>query len=109
MVVGLWLGHLLFDSVFTVIVATIICIIFGTASHQFHGLGLFVSCSPFVTSMCLNFWDTQWVVLVLYGIVGALFAYCVSLLFVSPLAAFAAVSGYQLVMFMVSVKPSWSG
>jgi hypothetical protein len=30
-----------------------------------------------------------------------LFAYCVSLLVTSPLAAFAAVAGYQIVMFLV--------
>ena len=41
--IALWLGHLLFDSVFTVILATLITIIFTTASDKFHGLGLFVS------------------------------------------------------------------
>ena len=46
--------------------------------------------------------STQWLILVLYGIVGALFAYCVSLLMTSPLAAFAAVAGYQIIMFIVS-------
>ena len=40
---GLWLGHLLFDSIFSVILATLIVIIFAGASNQFHGLGLFVS------------------------------------------------------------------
>jgi ATP-binding cassette subfamily A (ABC1) protein 3 len=43
------------------------------------------------------------VVLVLYGITGALFAYCVSLMVKSPLAAFAAVAGYQIVMSIVSL------
>ncbi|EJD03513.1 P-loop containing nucleoside triphosphate hydrolase protein [Fomitiporia mediterranea MF3/22] len=78
--VGLWLGHLMFDSIFSVAAATIIIIIFAAVASQLHGLGLF------------------WVVLVLYGIVGTLFAYCVSLLTASPLAAFAAVAGYQIVM-----------
>ncbi len=41
--------------------------------------------------------------MVLYGIVGALFSYCVSLAVTSPLAAFAAVAGYQVIMFVVSV------
>jgi hypothetical protein len=46
--------------------------------------------------------SSQWLVLVLYGITGALFAYCVSLIMTSPLAAFAAVAGYQIVMFIVN-------
>jgi hypothetical protein len=37
----------------------------------------------------------------LYGIVGALFAYCVSLVMASPLSAFAVVAGYQIVVFLV--------
>ena len=41
-------------------------------------------------------------VLVLYGIVGALFSYCVSLVVTSPLAAFAMSAGYQVIMFVVS-------
>ncbi|KAJ7083365.1 hypothetical protein B0H15DRAFT_785012 [Mycena belliarum] len=81
--VGLWLGHLMFDTIFTVIMATIVAIIFGTVSNQFHGLGFF------------------WLVMVLYGIAGTLFSYCVSLVVVSPLAAFAAVAGYQIVMFLL--------
>ncbi|EDR15973.1 uncharacterized protein LACBIDRAFT_187302 [Laccaria bicolor S238N-H82] len=81
--IGLWLGHLMFDTVTVVILSTIIIIVFATASNQFHGLGLF------------------WVVLVLYGIAGALFSYCVSLMVASPLAAFATVAGYQFIMFIL--------
>ena len=47
------------------------------------------------------FYPLQWVVLVLYGIAGALFSYCVSLMVASPLAAFATVAGYQFIMFIV--------
>ena len=43
----------------------------------------------------------QWLVLVLYGFAAALFSYCFSLFTSSPLAAFAAVAGYQAVMFIV--------
>lgn len=43
----------------------------------------------------------KWVVLVLYGITTSLFAYCVSLLVASPLAAFAAVAGYNIILFLV--------
>ncbi|KAH7922678.1 P-loop containing nucleoside triphosphate hydrolase protein [Leucogyrophana mollusca] len=81
--IGLWLGHLLFDSIFSVTLATIIVIIFATTTNQFHGLGF------------------VWFILVQYGIVGALFAYCVSLFMASPLAAFAAVAGYQIVMYIL--------
>ncbi|KAJ7447207.1 hypothetical protein FB451DRAFT_1343436 [Mycena latifolia] len=83
--VGLWLGHLMFDTIFTLIMATIVIIIFAAVSNQFHGLGFF------------------WLVIVLYGIAGTLFAYCVSLVVVSPLAAFAAVAGYQIVMFLLYI------
>ncbi|KAG2341981.1 hypothetical protein BDR05DRAFT_1060572, partial [Suillus weaverae] len=80
--IGLWIGHLLWDSIFSVTLATIIIIIiFATTTNQFTGLGFF------------------WIILVLYGVVGALFAYCVSLFMSSPLSSFAAVAGYQIVMY----------
>ena len=41
--IGLWLGHLMFDTVFSVILTTIIIIIFAAASNQFHGIGEMVS------------------------------------------------------------------
>ncbi|KAI0042590.1 P-loop containing nucleoside triphosphate hydrolase protein [Auriscalpium vulgare] len=81
--VGLWLGHLLFDSMFVVAASTIIIIVFASASNQFHGLGFF------------------WIVFVLYGIVGALFSYCISLATASPLAAFATAAGYQIINFVI--------
>ncbi|KAJ8084935.1 hypothetical protein PM082_003712 [Marasmius tenuissimus] len=80
---GLWLGHLMFDSIFSVISSTIIVIIFATASNQFHGPAFL------------------WLVMFLYGIAGTLFAYCASLVVSSPLAAFAAVAGYQVVIFVL--------
>lgn len=46
----------------------------------------------------------QWLVVVLYGITATLFAYCVSLFMSSPLASFAVVAGYQVVMFLVCVS-----
>ncbi|KAG7099993.1 hypothetical protein E1B28_001784 [Marasmius oreades] len=82
---GLWLGHLMFDSIFAVISATIIIIVFATASNQFHGPGFF------------------WLVMLLYGIAGTLFAYCLSLMVSSPLAAFAVVAGYQIVIFLLYI------
>ena len=103
--IGLWLGHLMFDLIFSVSAATIIIIIFATAATQLHGLGLFVSCFEFhsYVSSSIDFcFILTWVVLVLYGIAGTLFAYCVSLVTASPLAAFATVAGYQFVMGTVS-------
>ncbi|KAF8640810.1 hypothetical protein AX17_000459 [Amanita inopinata Kibby_2008] len=81
--VGLWLGHLLFDTIFTLLLSTLIIIIIAAVTNQFRGLGFF------------------WLILVLYGIAGALFAYCVSLLVSSPLAAFAVVAGYQIIIFLL--------
>ncbi|KIK35268.1 hypothetical protein CY34DRAFT_592022 [Suillus luteus UH-Slu-Lm8-n1] len=81
--IGLWIGHLLWDSIFSVTLATIIIIVFAATTNQFTGLGFF------------------WVVLVLYGVVGALFGYCVSLFMSSPLSSFAAVAGYQIVMYIL--------
>jgi len=40
--VGLWLGHLMFDTITTVVLSTLIIIIFATVSDQFHGLGALV-------------------------------------------------------------------
>lgn len=40
---SLWFGHLLFDGMFGVVVATIIAIVFATASKQFSFVGLLVS------------------------------------------------------------------
>ena len=46
----------------------------------------------------------QWVVFVLYGMVGALFAYSFTMFTTSPLSAFAATAGYQIVMYIVSLS-----
>jgi p-aminobenzoyl-glutamate transporter AbgT len=43
---------------------------------------------------------SQWFTMVLYGYTSILFAYCVSLLSSSALAAFAIVAAWQVVMFM---------
>jgi hypothetical protein len=40
--VGLWLGHLFFDGVICVVLATVIIIVFAVASSEFHGLGYLV-------------------------------------------------------------------
>ncbi|CAE6450969.1 unnamed protein product [Rhizoctonia solani] len=77
---GLWLGHLLFDLPWVVLISTIVTVIFATVTSQFYALGVL------------------WVVMVLYGIAGALFAYVVSTFVSSPLAAFAVAGGYNVVI-----------
>lgn len=54
--IGLWLGHLMFDTVCSVILATIIIIVFATASNKFHGLGFFVSDYLYVYSLKVLTW-----------------------------------------------------
>ncbi|KAG9083681.1 hypothetical protein FRC06_004419 [Ceratobasidium sp. 370] len=80
---GLWLGHLLFDLPWITLIATVVVTVFGTVTSQFYGLG------------------ALWVVLELYGIAGALFAYVVSTLAKSPLASFAIAGGYNCLMSML--------
>ncbi|KAG9104960.1 hypothetical protein FRC07_009679, partial [Ceratobasidium sp. 392] len=77
---GLWLGHLLFDLPWVVLIATVVTIVFGAATSQFYALG------------------ALWAVIVLYGIAGALFAYVVSTFVKSPLAGFALAGGYNVIM-----------
>ena len=106
--IGLWLGHLMFDVIWSIILSSIIIIIFATVSNQFHGLGFFVRLSFFFFSLLkgirsANWVIFQWVVLILYGFAGALFSYCISLIVTSPLAAFAAAAGYQFVISVVSL------
>ena len=40
--IGLWLGHLMFDVIWSILLSSIIIIIFSTVSNQFHGLGFLV-------------------------------------------------------------------
>lgn len=42
---GLWLGHLMFDTIFSTLLATIVIVVFALVSSHFHGLGIFVSLS----------------------------------------------------------------
>ena len=42
--IGLWLGHLMYDTIAVVVLSTIIIIVFAAvASGHFHGLGFLVS------------------------------------------------------------------
>ncbi|KAJ7137890.1 hypothetical protein C8R44DRAFT_975855 [Mycena epipterygia] len=83
--IGLWLGHLMFDSISIFIVATLVVVLVSKLSQQFFGLGIL------------------WFIIVLYGISGALLAYCMTLFVLSPLSAFAATAAYQIIMFILYI------
>ena len=100
--IGLWIGHLMFDSLAVLLSSTVIVVVFAAVvPDAFVGLGFLVRpARPFVhvPSLITLY---QWLVMVLYGICSALFSYCVSLFASSPLAAFAIAGGYQFVLYLV--------
>ncbi|KAF4611653.1 hypothetical protein D9613_004331 [Agrocybe pediades] len=81
--IGMWLGHLMFDMIPSIILSTIIVIVFSAVSDQFRALGLL------------------WIVMVLYAISGTLFSYALSLMVSSPLGAFAISAVYQFLCFIM--------
>ena len=101
---GLWLGHLLFDTMFTVVIATAIVLVLGLTptSDQFHGLGLFVSCHAYCLYLRRVSYHYQWLCIILYGICSALFAYLASLANLSPIGAVGLLALFQVVVFFVS-------
>lgn len=56
--IGLWLGHLMYDTLAVIVLSTIIIIVFAaTASGQFHGLGFLVSIlfdDQFMYHLCIT-------------------------------------------------------
>ncbi|KAJ6506519.1 hypothetical protein C8R45DRAFT_969887 [Mycena sanguinolenta] len=82
---GLWLDHLMFDSISVLIVSTVVIILFAFLTPAFFGLGLL------------------WLVMFLYGIASILVAYCMSLVILSPLAAFGAMAAYQVITFALYI------
>ncbi|TFK42145.1 hypothetical protein BDQ12DRAFT_703521 [Crucibulum laeve] len=80
---GLWLGHLLFDSIISFVVALGGTIIFVLLTEQIRDLGI------------------MWFILLLYGLAGTLFAYLVSTLVGSPLAAVLVVGVYQFLVLLL--------
>ncbi|KDR85851.1 hypothetical protein GALMADRAFT_389530 [Galerina marginata CBS 339.88] len=80
---GLWLGHLMFDSMFTVIVATFIAIVYSLLGNKFQGVGLL------------------WFVICLYGFAGTLLAYITAIIVKSPLGAFAILAVSQFIIFLL--------
>lgn len=51
--IGLWLGHILFDSCFVLVLSSVIVVVFATASNQFQGLGFVVRSSTRLPSRLL--------------------------------------------------------
>ncbi|KAI0673963.1 P-loop containing nucleoside triphosphate hydrolase protein [Trametes maxima] len=80
---GLWLGHMFFDSIFSIVVSTILVGVFSAKSTLFVGLGYL------------------WFIMVLHGFTGTLFAYCITIVVNSPLAAFASFAAYQTIIFLL--------
>ncbi|EEP78972.1 conserved hypothetical protein [Uncinocarpus reesii 1704] len=79
----LWLAYLGFDSLIVLAVSVLVIVIFRAVSDTWFHLGYL------------------FVVLLLYGIASTLFAYVVSILAKSQLAAFAFSAGAQAVMFLL--------
>ncbi|EIW75760.1 hypothetical protein CONPUDRAFT_131199 [Coniophora puteana RWD-64-598 SS2] len=79
---GLWTGHLMFDSSFVVVISSLVVIAFA-ASGRFFELGFY------------------WIVLILYGVSATLLAYVTTLFMASPLGAFAVSTGYQFFIFIL--------
>jgi len=98
---GMWLGHLLFDGIPGLIIATVAAVVFAVMqSDQFKFIPLLV-CYFLQPSLVLRIYrGFQWFVMVLYGYTSTLFAYCISRISSSGLAAFSILAGYQVIMFM---------
>jgi len=80
---ALWLGHILFELPAILLVSTIITIIFAVASSQFNYPGM------------------VWICFVLYGISSTLYAYLFTLGLKSPLASWALVAGFNVILFLL--------
>jgi len=97
----------MFDGMFGVIISIIIAVVFSKVSTQFDHIPLYVSGTMLLHLLDFDIQTSQWFTMVLYGYTSILFAYCVSLLSSSELAAFAIVAAWQVVMFMsVRIEPA---
>ncbi|EPS40521.1 hypothetical protein H072_5599 [Dactylellina haptotyla CBS 200.50] len=80
---SLWIAYTVFDFIFVLLIAVISTIVLAASSSVWWNVG------------------HLYAVFMLYGLAAVLFAYVVSLLAKSQLAAFAMVAGYQAVMFLL--------
>ncbi|KAF9479407.1 P-loop containing nucleoside triphosphate hydrolase protein [Pholiota conissans] len=80
---GMWLGHLMFDSIFSVITATVIVIVYATVKEKFQGIGVL------------------WLIICLYGWAGTLLSYVIVTFVASPLGAFAVSVISQFIIYLL--------
>lgn len=80
---ALWLGHILFELPAILLVSTVITVVFSVASTQFNYPGM------------------VWICFVLYGISSTLYAYLFTLGLKSPLASWALVAGFNVILFLL--------
>ncbi|KAF3942382.1 hypothetical protein ABW19_dt0205534 [Dactylella cylindrospora] len=80
---SLWTAYTFFDFIFVLIITIVATIIMVASTSVWWSVGYLYAC------------------FMLYGLAAVLFAYIVSLLAKSQLAAFAMVAGYQAVMFLL--------
>lgn len=91
----------MFDSIFTVVIATVIAIVYSTVRHKFQGVGLLVRPSPSSSLQKLIVCFPQWLIICLYGWAGTLVAYIAATIIKSPLGAFALAVFLQAIVFIV--------
>ncbi|KAK9368495.1 hypothetical protein V1509DRAFT_646641 [Lipomyces kononenkoae] len=82
-VVPLWTAYLLFDAVLVLIGSIVCVIIFASTSPYWYGLGYLFT------------------VMFLYGVASVLFAFVISLIASTQLAAFALTAAFQCIYFLV--------
>ncbi|KAK9463384.1 uncharacterized protein V1516DRAFT_667624 [Lipomyces oligophaga] len=82
-VVPLWAAYTLFDTSFVLISSIVCVIIFAAANPYWYGLGYL------------------FIVMFLYGLASVLFAFMISLIAATQLAAFALTAAFQCIYFLV--------
>ncbi|KAF3078410.1 hypothetical protein TWF569_000687 [Orbilia oligospora] len=80
---SLWIAYTLFDFMFILVISVVVTVILVASTSVWWNIGHLFA------------------ILLLYGLAAVLFAYIVSLLAKSQLAAFAMVSGYNAVLFLL--------
>ncbi|RVD86672.1 uncharacterized protein DFL_004935 [Arthrobotrys flagrans] len=80
---SLWIAYTLFDFMFILVISVVVTVVLVASTSVWWNIGHLFA------------------ILMLYGLAAVLFAYIVSLLAKSQLAAFAMVSGYNAVLFLL--------
>ncbi|KAK9448257.1 uncharacterized protein V1518DRAFT_384962 [Limtongia smithiae] len=82
-VMPLWTAYLLFDAALVFVSSVVCVIIFGASNPYWYGLGYL------------------FLIMLLYGIASVLFAFVISLIAATQLAAFALTAAFQCIYFLV--------